>query len=257
MKLIQSFFITLAGLMMSNFSTVMAETDPPIVVTGDWAPFTGQDLPNGGMMVEIVESALKAAKQLYKLEYLPWKRGYQYTIDTKVMAGFPWMRTEDRIALFKFSLPFYQANERFFVHKSFDRVYEKDEDLKGLTVCLPMGWAVEPMKRFIDKKILTLYQPHTDDACFKGIKTKRVDLYSINEVTGWHSIKKAKLDPNEFKVLKPVVRENKYYIVVSKTHPQGDQFLASFNKGINAIKEDGTYQKILDKHMKIIQGEQK
>lgn len=243
------------SIMISCFSSVAEESAAPVLATGDWEPFTGSSLPGGGLMVEIVEAALKSANQPYKIEFLPWKRGYNYAIEMKVMGAFPWIESEERKKIFNFTDSVHQANERFFVRKDFEKKYNKDEDLEGLVICLPMGWATLPIKRFLDKKLLTLYRPHTDDACFKALNAKRVDIYSVNEITGWEAIKKVGLKTTNFKIIGPIIRENNYFIVISRRHPKGTAFIENFNKGMKLIKESGSYQKIVDKHMKLIQGQ--
>lgn len=255
MKLIHLILLYFVFSIQSPFS--VAEELPQVVLaTGEWAPFAGEKLPGGGMLVEVVVAALTAVNQPYKLEYLPWKRGYQYAADAKVLGTFPWGVTEERKQIFNYTDSIYRTTEKFFVRKKFDKKFTTSEDLKGLTVCLPMGWSMAPIQRFLDKKILNLYQPHTDEACFKAMKSKRVDLYSVNKLAGWEAIKLAGLKTDDFKMIGPVLRENFSFIMVSKKHPKRDKFIKIFNKGISAIKENGTYQKIIDKHMLIIQGGQ-
>ena len=59
----------------------LASAAPVQLVTGDdYAPFTDRELPQGGMLTELVQQALLQAGHQPKLSWLPWKRGYQATL---------------------------------------------------------------------------------------------------------------------------------------------------------------------------------
>jgi polar amino acid transport system substrate-binding protein len=67
------------------------------LVTGDdYAPFTGQDLPGGGMLTQVVEAALQEQGQVYSLHWRPWNRGYLRTLQGEFDATFLYIRTAQR-----------------------------------------------------------------------------------------------------------------------------------------------------------------
>jgi ABC-type amino acid transport substrate-binding protein len=43
--------------------------------------------------------------------------------------------------------------------------------------------------------------------------------------------------------------ENKFYNAFSRTHPDYEKNVADFNKGLKAIIDDGTYDKIMKKEL--------
>ncbi|MCX4027485.1 transporter substrate-binding domain-containing protein [Endozoicomonas sp. SM1973] len=246
--------IPILSLLLFSPYLVVAEDQPTIIATGDWAPFTGKSLLNGGMLVEVVEAALKQTKHRYKIDYLPWKRAYKSLIEGNIAASFPWMLTEERQKLFSISDSIYKSTERFFVSKNFSIDYKKDQDIKGLRVCLPLGWTQAPIQKFLDKKTLSLYQPKTEEDCFEAITLKRADLYSVNSISGWEAIRKAGLKSSDFKILGPVIRENTFVLLASKEYKNSAELIKDLNEGLRVIKNKGIYQKIVDKHISAIQG---
>ena len=53
---------------------------------------------------------------------------------------------------------------------------------------------------------------------------------------------------NEIEVLSPPLMTQPGYTMISKKHPRHESVIADFNKGLQAIKDDGMYDKILQKH---------
>ncbi|WP_163834111.1 substrate-binding periplasmic protein [Spartinivicinus ruber] len=248
-------YIRISLLSLLLFSSYLVAVDQPTVIaTGDWAPFTGKSLLNGGMLVEVVETALKQTKYRYKIDYLPWKRAYKSLVEGDIAGSFPWMLTEERQKLFSISDSIYQSTERFFVSKDFSIDYKKDQDIKGLSVCLPSGWTQAPIQKFLDNKILNLYQPKTEENCFEAITLKRAHLYSVNSISGWEAIKKAGLKSSDFKILGPVIRENTFVLLGSKEDKNSAKLIKNLNEGLRIIIKNGVYQEIVDKHISAIQG---
>ncbi len=218
--------------------------------TGDFAPYSGKKLSQGGMTTEIIVKAFKEVGYTAEIEFLPWKLGFNNTKMHKFFGTFPYVADDERKKEFLFSEPIYGAKVYFFVRSDFNIKYEKDEDLKGLTTCVPLGWSPGEIQRFLDKKIINInMQPIDDTACFKGLKIGRVDLYSVNEVTGWDIIKKTFGTTNDFRTIGKPLQVNNYYIIVDKTYPNGKKLLEQFNKGLKLLKQKGIYQEIIEQHL--------
>ncbi|MDE1463617.1 substrate-binding periplasmic protein [Spartinivicinus poritis] len=230
----------------------LTEKQEFILATGEWAPFTGKNLPNGGMLVEIVETALNNTKLKYRIVYLPWKRGYKNLLDGDIEGAFPWMLTAERERLFSVSDSIYKSKERFFASKDFTINYQKYEDFKGLSVCLPLGWTKAPIKEFLDNKILSLYQPKNEEDCFQGIILKRTHLYSANSLSGWEAIKRAGLNPADFKEIGPVIRENTFVLLASSLKDNNNRLIQEFNRGMRIIKNNNAYNEIVKKHLELV-----
>ena len=72
------------------------ESTLDLVTGNDFAPFTGEDLPQGGMLTELVLRSFKAMGLGYDVRFVPWKRGYDGVVAGKFLGTFPYVRTPER-----------------------------------------------------------------------------------------------------------------------------------------------------------------
>ncbi len=231
--------------------SINVSAQPLLLVSGEFAPYSGEHLPHQGMTSEIVESAFKEAGISVLIDFLPWKRGFLYTSRNKYFGTFPYVIDDERKKHFLFSDSTYSAKVHFFVSDRFDHEYKKDSDLKGLSVCVPIGYSAKEIQRFLDASILEQYVAPTNESCFQLLKKGRVQLYSVNEVTGWETIKKLYGTTQGFRTVGKALQENHYYLMVSKSYPKARELLDIFNKGVIKIKRKGIYRQIIKKHLGI------
>ena len=222
------------------------------LVTGEFAPFSGEALPHGGMTTEITVSAFKEMGYETQIDFLPWKRGYINTRKHLYLGTFPYVEDATRKKTFLFSKPLYTTKTHFFARQNSSLLYENQQDLQGLKVCLPVGYSAREIQGFLDKGIVTIgMRPSNDAACFRALHKGRVDLYAINSITGWAVIKKTFGDTHDFKTIGEPLLPSLYYFIVDNQHPNGQNLLDVFNNGLTAIKKKSIYQNIISRHLGI------
>lgn len=74
-----------------------------LIAVGEWPPFVGAQLPDNGRHAKLVRERLAAAGFVARFEFLPWSRSFNLTQVGRYAATFPWVRTEERAALFLIS----------------------------------------------------------------------------------------------------------------------------------------------------------
>lgn len=222
--------------------------EPIKLVTGAFIPFSGEAVMDGGMSTEIIIRAFAEVGYTTKVDFMPWKRGYQDTLQHKYLGTFPYVKNEEREKLFFYSQPTYAARVFFFVRNDFKIKYSKDEDLKGLTTCVPLGYSTKEIERFTKKELITVQRPLTDEACFKMLEKGRVDLFSVNEITGWRIIHKIYGDTKGFRTLGKPLLVNSYHLIIPKSYPNGKKMIEQFNRGLDKIKQKDL-QGIINRHL--------
>ncbi|WP_429122233.1 hypothetical protein [Aeromonas allosaccharophila] len=76
------------------------------LVTGDYSPYSGADLPEGGQSTRLVTRVLHTAGYHdLVVDYLPWARGYQQALNGLATATYPYARTRERELDFYYSDP--------------------------------------------------------------------------------------------------------------------------------------------------------
>ncbi|WP_339058719.1 hypothetical protein WE862_06955 [Aeromonas jandaei] len=69
----------------------LLQAAPVLLATGEFAPYSGKELAAGGETTRLVTTLLQeAGYQEVKIDYLPWPRGYQLTLNGLVAATFPY-----------------------------------------------------------------------------------------------------------------------------------------------------------------------
>lgn len=220
------------------------------LVTGEFSPYSGEKLPNGGMISEIIDKAFASMGDSVEFDFRPWKRGYLETINHKYQGTFPYVKDENREKIFLFSNSLYTGKVSVFVKKGSLIKFDTDEDLQGLKTCLPRGWTTVNIQRFLDKEIVEIsVVPQDLKDCFVAINTGRADFFTTNEVTGWDTINKTFGTTEGFHIVGQPLSISHYRMIVEKELTNGTKILKKLNKGLTKIQENGVYNEIVQRHL--------
>ena len=222
------------------------------VVTGNnYPPFTDENLPKGGMITEIVDLVFKKVGYQAHIVFRPWKRGYEETKKGVFVATFPHIKTEERLRDFHFSQPINTVYTRVFVVK--DSPIRKLQDLTGRRICVPLGYGVSERVDETFKQELNAGATPVDLAgCLRMMLSGRKDFFIINEINGWATVRKTFNTTEHFRTLDVIFKEETHHLIVSKTSADGKRVLHAFDRGLNQLREDGTLQMIINRHLKDI-----
>ena len=243
-------FKTLAAALML---TGLAHAQPIALVSGDdYKPYADSKLPEGGMSTELVKKAFAEVKQDIKVDWLPWKRGLDETKDGKFAGTFPYLRTPEREKDFLYSDPIVKIQDFPFVKggaKKFN--FSKIETLAGSTICLPLGWAPTPkLVEMIKTKSIKVESPKDLSTCVKMVATNRADYFITDEAQGLATLKVSGLAVDSVVMTDVPLADTTLYLIASKSTPGSKEMLSSFNKGLEAIRKNGTYAKVVKAHSK-------
>lgn len=84
--------VVLLGMRTSTPATVR----PVAVLSGDWAPFSGEDLPGGGPMVEIMTDILQSAGFDPQVSFTTWGSAEERVAEGSAFGAFPLVSSENR-----------------------------------------------------------------------------------------------------------------------------------------------------------------
>jgi polar amino acid transport system substrate-binding protein len=223
------------------------------LVTGDqYAPFTDQRLPHGGMLSEMMKVIFHKMGYAVHIDFKPWKRGYMEAREGLYLGTFPYAKTDERLREFLYSEPLHVVREVFYVRRDATIRYAQDEDLTGLTVCRPLGYLLSDIQPLLDAKIVTVQQPSQLENCFRMLELKRVDLVVINDTVGKEVVASiyGASGQSAFKILEKSLAELSLHFIISKQNPDGSLYIQAFNTALEELKRDGTLDAIVRKHLK-------
>ncbi len=224
------------------------------LVTGnDYPPLSDNNLLNGGIATEIVSEAMTKlyGPESYTISFVPWSRGYQEAKEGKYVGTFPYAKNDEREVDFLYSDPLMVVEQKFFVKKGASTTFEVDTDLKGHIVCKPIGYNLDDIQRFIDADLITVQRPQTMENCFKMLKLNRVSLVVAGELLSEYLLANTQgMSMEDFDTLEQSLGERSLHLIVSKTYPNGREFIERFNKVLTEMKGSGQISDIIDKHLK-------
>lgn len=238
------------ALLASALFTVPAVAEPVRLVTGDdLPPYTGQSLPQYGMLTEIVLRAFDVAGVKTSLHWAPWKRGYEMTKIGEYDATFPYARKPEREKEYLYSDLVYGGVRAVYARPGSRIDPERNESFHGKTYCAPAGFIIYPrMEELLNQGRITIQRPFTLTACARMMALGRVDFFITDSVAGDEVLRQANVGSAAVRLEKPFDRAE-FYLIVPRNRPGAQALVADFNTGLKRVKASGEYTAIVRKHL--------
>lgn len=224
---------------------VSAET-MRLVTGNDYAPFTGQQLPGGGLLTQVVQAALTQVEVNAELEWQPWKRGMQMTQKGEYDATFPYVRTVAREHDFLYSEPLALIEQRLFGRAG--EVYEVSDlaALKGKRLCYPLGWQLPTaLDQMIAQGLLTRHSPPGLLQCARLLLLNRDDVFVADGTIGAAALSQAGALTSQFYRSQSTFPSTSLHLLVSRQHPQAEKLITRFNRGLALLRKNNQYDQLV------------
>ena len=237
-----------------------------------YAPFTGRDLPEGGLLIDLLQSSMNLIKDQAKGGFdfqISWVNDWAAHLNPLLItraldAGIPWTKPDcsnlaalDRASQYRcqkffFSDPFYESVTVLFVRNDSASNFEKDEQIVGKTLCLTKGWSTYDLdkggRNWVKNGTITLMQPQTIDECFRLLDAGTVDGVVVPELTGQAVAMAMGMADRVHATSRPLNIET-LHVIIAKTHPHARTILYYVNSSLARLKETGAYDAIVTKHL--------
>lgn len=232
-------------------SRAVSAQEPLRLTTGDdYAPFVGQALPGGGMLVALVRDIFASMGMPVEIDVLPWERGRIATSAGRYAATFPYVRTAERAEQFLFSAPLFTVEETMWITAGSSWVPSAPSSLVGRVLCLPIGYAASSIvKPLIEEGRLTVLSPPKVDLCPRMVASGRADVFIIDNVTGPPIVKGSGLDPTALRSLPGLLKSNGLHLMAPRAQPRAAELIASFDRQLAAFRADGRYAALTKRHL--------
>ena len=217
------------------------------LVADSWPPFTDATLVNGGLATDIVSTALARAGYASDFEQVPWARALlgvgEGRYDVLVNAWY----TDDRTKLGQFSGEYLLNRVRFLKRKDTPVEYNNLQQLHTYPIAVVRGYAYS--SEFDDDVSLQKVPVHSFSMAVRMVAADRVKLTLEDEyVARYYLARESSKVRNAVEFLPKPLSENSLHILVSLKNPKHEQIVASFDREIAAMKEDGSYQRLMKQH---------
>lgn len=224
-----------------------ARADNITLVTGEWTPYTSQNLEGNGFITEIISEVFKEMGGRAEYKFYPWRRCYHLVKKGRVWGGFPYSYTEDRAKEVMFSDDVGESKTVFFYYKKKkEYAYETLDSLKPFKIGGIVGYFYE--EAFKKAGLQVDYAPDELSAISK-LAAGRMELLPLNELVGWYFIRKSFSDKmGDFGKLEKAYSTDQLKVIVSKEYPGSSELLEQFNKTLKIVKSGDRYEAILKKY---------
>lgn len=228
-----------------------AAAEPLRLVTGDgYAPFTGKDLPGGGILTQVVQAALSRSQATSELHWRPWNRGLLMTLEGQYDATFPYVRSLVMAQDYLFSDPLLVVRQHLFSRAG--EVYEVDDlaALAGKRLCYPLGWQLPvAIQIMVEQGRLTRHAPQGLNECARLLLLQRDDFFIANGPIGEAALDATGEPASRFRRSQSTFPERSLHLIVSRRHPRAEQVLLTFNQGLAGLQAGNQYRQILDGYL--------
>lgn len=224
-----------------------------LLSTINWEPYTGESLPNHGFFSEIVTESFSRVGFRVKYQYRTWKRALYEAQNGAVHGVMDAYWKEDRVKFLSYPDVVWVVKEEFITLQDKPVTYAGTlADLEGAAIGILRGSVqAEELQNAGLRTVLVNDQTQNVRMLLKG----RFDAMLIPRNIFFYHLKR--LDPQfdlaRVKILEPPYKRYNMYVAFSKQKPNYAQLTADFNRGLNLIKTDGTYEKILQKHQILLE----
>ncbi|MEL7544434.1 MAG: transporter substrate-binding domain-containing protein [Pseudomonadota bacterium] len=238
----------------------------------DYAPFTDRALSGGGLITDVVASAMAELNKDEKINIghkISWVNDWSAHLNPLLTTrafdlGFPWFKPPcenfdalDKSAQFRcrrlfFSDPIFEPLILFFVKKDSTFNFRNDAEVAGRSICRPAGYFTFDLdqdgRNWVKDNKVTMVQPPSVEACFRLLESGSVDAVALNEFTGRAAMAKIGLT-DQVRAIERPVSITALRIVVSKTHPHARTMLHYVNSALRKLRETGRFDRIVEKHL--------
>jgi polar amino acid transport system substrate-binding protein len=239
-----------------------------------YPPFTGRALPEGGLLIDVLQSSMNLIKDQakggfdYRVSWVnDWAAHLNPLLITRALdAGIPWSKPDcgniaalDNASRYKcekffFSDPLYESLTVLYVRNDSAFNFERDEQIIGKSLCRINGWSTNDLdkdgRNWLKNGQVTLMQPPTVEECFRLLDQGTVDAIITSELTGQAVASAMGMGDRVHAVNRPLNIET-LHVIVAKTHPHARTVLYYVNTSLQRLRDSGSYDAIVTKHLEL------
>lgn len=243
--------IVLISLVTPSLHAVSA--DKIFITNGEWAPYMGKQLKEGGMVSHIISEAFAAVEIDVEYGFFPWKRSYRYAVNGVGESNHRWHATaawyyaEKREKDLRYSDMVYEANEVLFYLKSNPVVWKKDSDLQGKRIGGTDYSPYPNLEPLREKGIIKIIRSGEDDVQMQRLFFRNIDAVVVMKEVGLYYLAEnlSDKDISEVSYVTQSVNKRHLYLLFSHKVEENKELIEKFNRGLRTIRLNGRYSEII------------
>jgi len=245
-------FLTLCLIVAITSSTVCAE-ETIRLATGEWSPYTSENLKYSGVVSRIVTEAFALQGVKAEIEILPWGRAMAVAVEGESNGTFPWFYNTERAKNLLISDEVMSTKYVFFHLKSYPFEWNTFDDLIGVDIGATVEWFYGKKFESAEKtgKISVERAPSLE-INFRKLLGGRIHIFPSEPHAGYSLLNKSfNIDDIRKLTFHPKEFHNKsLHLMLSKKNQKNKQMLKLFNQGLKQLKESGRYARYFEESKK-------
>jgi polar amino acid transport system substrate-binding protein len=235
MKIVNALVLSLFLSFSVQAETVTAAQDP-------WPPFI-QKGADSGLSIALIKAAMEKEGYTVDFKIMPWNRALNEVKNGNVdiLPG-AWY-TDERAGYLIYSDYYAQNSIKFIKRKGDNFEFNGLDSLSGKKVGIVAGYGYGD--EFSNAPNFSRPETGSIEANIKKLLSNRIDLTLDDEIVAKSVLKRAGMDLGAIDFTANALSVNNLHIASGKANARGQKIIDAFNKGLAAIKADGTYKKIL------------
>ena len=213
--------------------TLVAAADP-------YPPYVDPQALGEGLSMEIVRAAFKTQGYAVKLKIMPWVRAEKGVAEGRYDMLVDVWRTESRARELLFSAPYAVSKIKFIKRKDTLFEYTGLDSLSGKRVGVIRGYGYSDA--FNNAKSFTREDVPSMEFNINKLLLKRIDLTLEDEITAKGLIRK--MGPaveEQLDFTNNALATNPMHVAAGLKNPRNKEIIDAFNRGLLAIKADGSF----------------
>lgn len=219
------------------------------MLTVEWAPHYGSELPENGLTTAIVKAAFKAEGHNSDVDFIPWARALKEVEQGNsdiVMGAY---HSKEREKSYIFSDPIYFLELGLIARPGLDiSRYRSLQELTPYIIGVSRGFANSEefdAATFLNKQVATF--PNLNiRKLFRG----RIDMAVMNFDLFRHEAKKEGFCISDVEFMEPPLETHGLYLMASRQIADGDKIIEDFNRGLDKIRKNGEFDRIVGRFRK-------
>lgn len=235
------------GLLAMTLATPTLGHDKLRLVADNWPPFTGANMPGGGLATSIVTTALARAGYTSSYEEAPWARALLGVGEGRYDVLIDAWYDDARANIGQFSNAYLNNRIRLLQRKGEVFHYQRQSDLYPYSIAVVRDYAYSP--EFDDDTRLQKVPVRNFSSALRMLAAGRVKLAVEDEyVARYNLLREPQAVRDGVMLVEPPLGENTLHILVSLKHPEHERIVERFEQAIAAMKADGSYARLLRQH---------
>lgn len=236
----------LAGVYKSE-STVLT------MAGGTWDPYISNQLPANGLAVDIVTQVMKRAGYEVEMKFMPWQRVSEGLANGDIDLSVASWYNETRAQESQFT-DAYLVNDLMIVKRKNDPLtfndaaeFKQSIDKKGYRLGIMKDFGYGNVFNEIAPLVSLNYYKYCN-LMMRDVAAKNIDIALVDNWTALSSMQSKKNIADHLEITPTPLLSHNLHATISPNNRQHKEISMNFNQALNAMRADGSYNKILEQH---------